>query len=310
MSFIHTFAGNPLDRSANQRRDRAWLEATLADPAARYLTFRDLDPLVGGGAQAPRLAWRGSGDLPSAEGERVLLGVRDGTPHLAVDVSAADPATLEALAGDDVFMGARDAGAALPREETGILAQARSMLDWHARNGFCATCGGGTAPRPGGDMRRCTACDAEHFPRVNPVVIVLVARGDRALLANPTARRAPMYTCVAGFMEPGENIEDAVRREVFEETGVRVGEVRYHSSQPWPFPSSLMIGCHADAASEAIEVDREEIGDAQWFTREDVAAALASAREGDGPSRAAGFGVPPPFTIAHQLIRAWVEAAE
>ena len=306
----HTFSGNPLNRSSNERRDRAWLEATLADPDARYLAFRDLDPLIAGGEASPRLAWRSREELPGVDGEQVLLGVRDATPHLAVDVSAAEPAALAALAGADMFIGARDAGAALPLEETGILAQARSMLDWHARNPFCATCGGATAPRLGGDMRRCTQCDADHFPRVNPVVIVLVARGDRALLANPTARRAPMYTCVAGFMEPGETIEEAVRREVFEETGVRVGAVRYHSTQPWPFPSSLMIGCHAEAASAEIEVDHEEIGDAQWFTREDVAVALASAAEGAGPSPDVGFGVPPPFTIAHQLIRAWVDAAE
>ncbi len=305
---LNTFAGNPLNRSSNERRDRAWLEATLGDPDARYLAFRDLDPLVAGGEAPPRLAWRTRDALPDAEGSAVLLGVSDGTPHLAVDVSAAGAEALAALAEADAFMAARDAGAALPQDETGILAQARSLLDWHARNGFCAMCGGETAPRLGGDMRRCTTCSAEHFPRVNPVVIVLVADGDRALLANPTARRAPMYTCVAGFMEPGETIEEAVRREVFEETGVRVGAVRYHSTQPWPFPSSLMIGCHADAVSEEIAVDHEEIGDAQWFTRDRVRVALASAGEGAGPSPEVGFGVPPPFTIAHQLIRAWVEA--
>ncbi len=304
---LNTFAGNPLNRSSNERRDRAWLEAALADPGARYLAFRDLDPLVSGAEASPALAWRGRGALPGVGGEQVLLGVLDGSPHVAVDVSSAEPSALDVLAGDDAFMGARDAGAALAQQETGILAQARSMLDWHARNGFCAACGGETAPRLGGDMRHCHACGADHFPRVNPVVIVLVARGDRALLANPTARRAPMYTCVAGFLEPGENIEEAVRREVFEETGVRVGAVRYHSTQPWPFPSSLMIGCHADAASAEIEVDHDEIGDAQWFTRDDVRVALASAGEGAGPSPDVGFGVPPPFTIAHQLIRAWVE---
>ena len=140
-------------------------------------------------------------------------------------------------------------------------------------------------------------------------MIALVTLGDRCLLANPTARRAPMYTCVAGFMEPGETIEEAVRREVFEETGVRVGAVRYHSTQPWPFPSSLMIGCHADAASEHIEVDHDEIGDARWFARHEVRVALAAAGEGAGPAPAVGFGVPPPFTIAHQLIRAWTEGA-
>ncbi len=309
-SVRNTFAGNPLDRSSNERRDRAWIEATLKHPDARYLAFRDLNPLVRG-ESSPQLAWRSRAQLARFHAPApVLLGVRDGTPHLAADVTGVDAATLDTLVGDDAFIGAREAGAALPLAEAGILAQARSLIDWHARSRYCPACGGGTAPRVSGDMRRCGTCGAEHFPRVNPVVIVLVERGERCLLASPTARRAPMYTCVAGFIEPGETIEEAVRREVREETGVEVGAVRYHSSQPWPFPSSLMIGCHADAASTDIEVDHNEIGDAQWFTRDQVRSALATAEEGGGPSPDAGFGVPPPFTIAHQLIRAWVEAGE
>ena len=306
---LHTFAGNPLDRSSNERRDRAWIEATLQHPDARYLVFRDLNPLIRGQA-SPQLAWRSRAQLATFHAPAaVLLGVRDGTPHLAADVTGVDAATLDTLAGDDAFTGAREAGAALPLAEAGILAQARSLIDWHARSRYCPACGGGTAPRVSGDMRRCGTCGADHFPRVNPVVIVLVTHGERCLLARPSARMLPMYTCVAGFIEPGETIEEAVRREVHEETGVEVGAVRYHSSQPWPFPSSLMIGCHADATSTDIEVDRDEIGDAQWFTRDEVAQALAATDAGVEPSGGAGFGVPPPFTIAHQLIRAWVEAA-
>ena len=136
-------------------------------------------------------------------------------------------------------------------------------------------------------------------------MIVLVTLGERALLASPSARAGTMFTCIAGFMEPGESVEEAVRREVFEEAGVRVGVVRYHSSQPWPFPSSLMLGCHADAASEDIAVDLEEIAEARWIARDDVARALAASEGGQGARGDLGFAIPPPMTISHQLIRAW-----
>ena len=316
----HVFAGNPLDRAENERRDPEWLAACLADERARYLPFRDLEVLVrqgqqGRGGAPPALGWVGPSRLEEAGARQhaVLLGLREGTPQLAVDVSALDTAVLDALAaeagdaetGDAEFAAARAVAAALPAGDSGVLAQARSLIGWHARHGFCAVCGALTVPRLGGGARRCEACSAEHHPRVDPVVIVLVTLGERALLASPAARAATMYTCIAGFLEPGESLEEAVRREVLEESGVHVGAVRYHSSQPWPFPSSLMLGCHADAASEAIAVDQQEIADARWFEREVVARALVAAAGGSGAAAEVGFAIPPPMTISHQLIRAW-----
>ncbi len=304
----HVFAGNPLDRSDNERRDPEWLAACLADDRARYLPFRDLQVLVRHGSPA-ELAWLAPQRLdPDLRERAVLLGLQDGVPHLAVDVSALSAPALDALAAGEEsaeFAEARGVAAALPAGDAGVLAQARSLLDWHARHGFCAACGNATVPRLDGGMRRCEACGAEHYPRVDPVVIVLVTRGEHALLASPRARAGTMYTCIAGFMEPGESIEEAVRREVLEEAGVRVGAVRYHSSQPWPFPSSLMLGCHADAASEEIAVDLDEIADAKWFERDVVARALAASSSGWDATSGGSLAIPPPMTISHQLIRAW-----
>jgi NAD+ diphosphatase len=284
----HVFAGNPLDRASNERRDAEWLAACLAHPDARYLAFRELEVLADPGPP-PELAWRGADQLAAVEAPPpVLLGLRDDVPHLAVDVSALDGAALDGLAAGTAFVEARGIAPGLSLADAGVLAQARSLVDWHARHRFCARCGGPTKPRSGGGARRCEACAAEHFPRVDPVVIVLVTRGERCLLARPGTRPGPMYTCVAGFMEPGETIEEAVRREVLEETGVAVGAV-----------------CHADATSGEIAVDLDEIADAQWFERADVAKALEASEAGWEVGVGAPFGVPPPMTIAHQLIRAW-----
>ncbi len=184
-------------------------------------------------------------------------------------------------------------------EELGLLAVAKSMLDWHARHGFCANCGTATVARAGGFRRECPSCNAHHFPRVDPVVIMLVRRGDSCLLGRGPHFRPHMYSCLAGFLEPGETIEDAVRREVFEETRIRVGAVTYRTSQPWPFPSSLMLGCAAEGLDEAIVTDPSELEDARWFTRADVAAMLA----GTHPE---GIQAPPPMAIAHYLMRAFV----
>lgn len=303
----HVFTGSPLDRAGNERRDRAWLDTQLAHPGRRFLALRDLEALVVGDS-APAVAWLEPDVLPDGtqESEPVLLGLEDGAPRFAIDLTGLDEAALAGVrAGGRRFAEVRGIAPDLPGDESAVVAQARSYVDWHARHRFCAVCGGATTPRNGGGMRVCEACSAEHFPRVDPVVIVLIVSGERCLLVSGVARPGSNYTCVAGFMEPGETVEEAVRREVREEAGVEVGAVRYHSSQPWPFPASLMLGCHADAASEAIAIDPEEIKDARWFGRADVARALdvaAGAVEGES---GLDFGVPTPFTISHQLIRAW-----
>ena len=308
----HVFTGSPLDRAGNERRDQAWLEGQLAHSARRYLALRDLEALVEGDP-APSVAWLAPDELPngSLDGDPVLLGLDGGEPRFAIDLTAVDEAALAGpLADGRRFAEVRGVSPDLPVRDTAILAQARSLVDWHARHRFCAVCGGPTRSRNGGLMRVCEGCGAEHFPRVDPVVIVLIIDGDRCLLVSGRARPGSSYTCIAGFMEPGETVEEAVRREVREEAGVEVAAVRYHSSQPWPFPASLMLGCHAEAASEAIAIDPEEIKDARWFDRADVARAAAfAAGEIEGESDL-DFGVPAPFTISHQLIRAWTSAAE
>jgi len=197
-------------------------------------------------------------------------------------------------------MDLRAVAAQLSGEENGIVAQARALVDWHATHPFCARCGAPTEPVQGGALRRCGKCAAEHFPRVNPVVIMLVVRGEQCLLGRQAAWPRGMYSTLAGFVETGETIEEAVRREVREESGIEVGEVAYHSSQPWPFPSSLMIGCIAEALSEDVTIDPHEIDDARWFPRETV---LRACR---GETDASELFLPPVMAIGRRLCDVWV----
>jgi NAD+ diphosphatase len=190
----------------------------------------------------------------------------------------------------------------VPPEEVAVLGTAKALLDWHRRHRFCANCGTGTGMSSGGWRRDCEGCGSQHFPRTDPVSIMLATRGDRCVLGRQARFVKGSYSCLAGFIEPGETIEVAVRRELKEEAGIVAGTVRYLFSQPWPFPSSLMIGCHAEALHDDIVVDRTELEDARWFAREEVAMMLAG-RHPDG------LIVPPPMAIAHHLIRAWVLGA-
>ncbi len=180
-----------------------------------------------------------------------------------------------------------------------IVAHARSITDWHSRHRHCAVCGGDTVTALAGAHRRCLDCSAEHFPRTDPVAIAAVARGERCLLGRGPSWPESMYSALAGFVEPGETIEEAVRREVREESGVVVGDARYVKSQPWPLPSSLMMGCIAEAMSEEITIDYTELADARWFSLDEIRAALDGH---PGP-----LFVPPPFAIANHLMRAWVD---
>jgi NAD+ diphosphatase len=184
--------------------------------------------------------------------------------------------------------------------DAALYAGARSLVDWHARHGFCSVCGTATAIFRAGWARKCPNCGAEHFPRVDPVVIMIAEHQGRALLGRQPAWPPGRYSALAGFLEVGESIEEAVAREIFEEAGVRVRAVRYLASQPWPFPSSLMIACIAEAEGDAITLDANELEDARWFTRDEVRQALARDPE-------ALFGAPPPYAIAHTLLTAWAE---
>ncbi len=236
-------------------------------------------------------------DIPDQEAPWVFLGLQDETPIFAVDLSAhADPRA--ALAEEDgAFADLRGLTALLPTDDAAILATARGMLHWRATHKFCPACGGAMAPVRGGWVLLCTQCGAENFPRSDPAVIMLVVRGEELLLGQshkfPIERN--FYSTLAGFVEPGESLEDAVRREVFEEVGVRVGEVAYHSSQPWPFPASLMLGYYAEALSEEIVLEEAEMRDARWFSRADIA-----------NRKALGFDLPPQDSIARRLIDDWL----
>lgn len=301
MKHAIAYTGNPLDRENLRRRGREWMEARQAAPESRYLPLFQLQPLLKLGEQRT-LAWAKREffeDLDPVP-EPVLLGCRDGVAHFAVDVSVAT--------GGEAFFGVADVAsfedlratvAAMPAADAAIAAQARTLIDWHARHRHCAVCGGGTRSVQGGANRICFDCQAEHFPRTDPVAISLVVKGDRCLLGRGPGWPETMYSALAGFVEAGESLEEAVRREVVEESGVRVGDVRYLCSQPWPFPSSLMLGCIATALSEEIEIDRAELDDAKWFTRDALRAAVSGRRP--------DLTVPPPFAVAHQLIRAWVD---
>ena len=298
MNRPHTFAGNPLNRAEHERRDAGWLAARERDPCSRFLPLRELDVLLEGEDPA-RLAWVSGDAAAGLDGPRFLLGLRDGVAHFAVDVSEDNEDLTKG--GDGRYVDVRTAGMLLAAADAGIAAQARAQVDWHARHGFCSVCGEPTAALRGGQQRTCGSCGSDHFPRTDPVIIVVVTDGERCLLGQSHGRLSQMrmFSALAGFMDQGETIEEAVRREVAEEAGIRVGAVRYHSSQPWPFPSSLMIGCHADALTTDLRPDDVEMLSVQWFERATVQRALAG--------EDAELRVPASFAIAHHLIRAWAE---
>ena len=298
------FTGSPLDRVAHRRRDAAWIDARLNDPASRFLALRELKALIRPAAQ-PAIAWAPADTVRESlvnGAARVLLGMQGGVAHFALDVTASDGPGADA----GKFIDVRTIAPQLPAGEAAILAEARSLVDWHLRHGFCAACGSASAPAEGGWSRRCTnaACGAQHFPRTDPVTIMLVVRGERCLLGRQPRFPPGMYSALAGFVEPGESIEEAVRREVLEEAGVAVGVVRYLASQPWPFPSSLMIGCVGEAMTEAIHVDGEELDDARWFSRAEVAAMAANSLDMSATPR-----LPPPLSLAWQLADRWLNGA-
>ncbi len=299
MPEAYVFAAAPFDRAVQQRRDPKWLEARLDDETSRFLPLWKLQVLVRDGSE-PSLAWARNDIRESMNRDvgAVLLGVGDGVTHFAVDVSELPEAEKSlGVAGIARFHDARAIAPRLSIEETGVLAQAKALIDWHCRYRFCPACGEATRAAEGGYLRFCPDCSTEHFPRTDPVVIMLVHREDRCLLGRQAIWPPQMYSALAGFVEPGETLEDAVRREVREESNVRVGAVRYHSSQPWPFPSSLMLGCIAEAETSEVTIDPGELEQARWFPREVVRAALAQESQ--------ELLVPPAMAIAHHLMRAW-----
>jgi NAD+ diphosphatase len=308
------YAHPGFERAGLRRRDAAWLGERLGDPASRFIpVWRNQNLVVEIDGAAPRAvvlqreAVHGvlaAIDEPLAAGAAVFLGVIEEKAHFALDLSPAQ-APLDSLrspalaaAGGLRFSDLRRLGGGLDRHDGALLALARAMLYWHSRHRFCGMCGSPTRAEEGGHMRRCTdpKCAAMHFPRTDPAVIMLVVDGDRLLLGRNKNFPPGMYSTLAGFVEPGEALEDAVAREVREETGIEVGAVNYHSSQPWPFPANIMLGFHAAAASRDITVDYGELEDARWFERGFLL------RNPDDDS----FRVPRRDSIARRLIDDWL----
>jgi NAD+ diphosphatase len=288
-------SGPYLDRAAHLRKDPAWFANALADERSRVLPVWNSRNLIVEG-EAPRAALLELSAIPEqlrSGNELILLGRFRDSEVFACEVEALEAPQFQA---GTRFEDLRTLASILPAEEAGLLGYARGMVAWRARHRFCGTCGATTVAAKGGHVLICTnpACRHELFPRIDPAIIVLVSDGQRALLGRQAAWPVGRYSTIAGFVEPGESLEDAVAREVFEETGIDVDNIQYHSSQPWPFPSSLMLGFTAHALNTQIQRRDDELEDAQWFTRED----LASGRP----------IVPPNVSISFRLIEHWFDA--
>jgi len=301
------FAGNPLDRASEKRSDSAWLGKARAEPRTRVLPLWKLQPLLLGPEAPTQTTELGFVDAALANGlgandaTEVFLGLDGDVAHFARDISALPDPLAAALAGLGHFRDARSAAGLLPLHQVAIMGQAKALIDWHNRHRFCPQCGTVTSLADGGYRRVCGNCSAEHFPRTDPAVIMLVTAGDRCLLGRNKRFAGGHYSTLAGFVEPGETIEEAVKREVFEEVGVQVDHVRYFATQPWPFPSNLMIGCFAEAATRDITIDGNEILAARWFDRPTVKRML----NGDSGE----VSLPRRDAIAFHLIRTWAEQA-
>ena len=290
------FSVNPLDRLAG-RRDAADRVRELADdPAAVAVVLLGDDILIETEGR-PWLRLADARALGPAQHE-ALLGETAGRPHFALAL-AADRAEAVAARGYTLadLRGLATHGV-LPPADLGALAEAKALMHWHRHHRFCARCGAATRSAAAGWRLECAACGTQHFPRTDPVVIMMATDGERCLLGRQPRFPPGMVSCLAGFMEPGETIEDAVRRELAEEAGITTGAVTYLGSQPWPFPASVMIGCLAEATSTDLVIDREELEDARWFSRAEAQSIL----EGRHPG---GLVCPPTMAIANHLMRAW-----
>ncbi len=308
------FVRNPLDRHANERGDASWLGAQLAHPAVRLVQLAGDAALLDGGQLVTRIDPARPIELASV----LFLGVDgEGAPWFAreapaelVATAARSPSPMPgaSVAAQPVAAGVlelRDLRSlamaeTLPPEELGLLAQARALLSWHARHRFCSACGAPSASTEAGYRRHCAACNTDHFPRTDPVAIIAVRHQGKVLLCHQRGWRPGMYSALAGFLEPGETLEDAARREVFEEAGVRVGDVHYVASQPWPFPGSLMIGLIGEALSSEILLDEKELADARWFAPDELRTMIDR-------THPEGLFAANPMAIAHQLIRAAID---
>jgi len=306
-SSLTGFADNPLDRREDLRSKSDAVTALRHRSDTRLVAVAGETPILKRLDGEALTVWftHGETEMLGPAAEEIFLGMaEDGTPRFArlLDKALAEPLKER----PELFVTDLRSVALkrlVPTNEIGPLGEAKAVLDWHARHRFCAQCGGATVAGASGWRRECTACGAMHFPRTDPVVIMLVTRGDSCLMARQ-ARFAPgMYSCIAGFVEPGETLENAVRRESWEEAGLRIGKVRYLASQPWPFPSSIMVGCIAESLGDEITLDMTELEDGRWFPRSEVLQML----EGTHPD---GLACPQHIAIANTLVRAWALEGE
>ena len=292
-NFIMPFAGGTLDHVETQRSAEE-LQAFVAKPQARCICFHKGSPALkeGGGLKRihpSELIWRNLHD-PGP----IFLGLEGDTPIFTASLQNPEDVTEE-----EHFQDLRSATRLLSPEDMALAGRAKSLLDWHIHHRFCANCGQVSQPQEGGIKRKCPSCETEHFPRVNPVVIMLILSGDKVLLGRGAGWPEGAMSALAGFISPGESMEEAVARETFEEVGLKIKNPRYIFSQPWPWPSQLMMGVICDAESEELTINKNELEGAKWFTREDVQAVYNKTGE--------AFLRLPRFTIAHHLLRYWLE---
>lgn len=307
MVFQNTFSGNPLDRSGDLRNDAAWLAAQRDHPDAMAMVMWEGRPLVEPYADGQRLVWLSMRHaLDMVKDRDLFLGLWKEVPAYAIEFEGSIDPTHGPVANLGRFIEMREAAEVLPATEAAMAGGAKGLFDWRRRHGFCAACGKATDQASGGWRRVCGSCGTEHFPRVDPVTIMLPVYngGDepRCLLGRQPQWPAGRHSALAGFMEPGETIEEACAREVKEEAGLTVKAVKYHSSQPWPFPAQLMIGLIAEVTDDNASPDQTELEAVVWLTRAEARAAL----EGKHPT----VFCPPSYAIAHRLISSWAYESE
>ncbi|MEM7768477.1 MAG: NAD(+) diphosphatase [Pseudomonadota bacterium] len=311
-------ASNPIDRAALRRTDDAWLEAARTDPNVLVCLLQAGNPLIEGGrgvqgggpglsrpGPAKPLVWLGPEAWRLPVQREIFLGEdKQGSPVFALDLAADFELSGSLIEGVGDFEEMRAAASILSALEANCVSTARSLFEWHRKHGFCANCGAPSDVTEAGWKRACPACGTEHFPRTDPVAIMMAVKGDQCLLGRGLGWPPGFVSCLAGFVEPGETLEQAASREIFEEAGIRSdpASAEYLFCQPWPFPSSLMVGLILEADSEEITIDPKEIESAHWLSREEVRAMLAGTHD--------RWHCPPPMAIAHHVIKAWAERGD